>query len=248
MKKPDGRIGMSLALLGASALTYALHYIVFRDLHHIAIYLIGDIAFMFINVLAVTLVFEQILARREKRVLLKKLNMVIGAFFSDCGLDLLRRFPAFVSNAAELAPGLAFAPRWQKQDFEKAAQTARRFDYKIRVNPAGLRELRDFLVQRKTFLLALLENPNLLEHDLFTDLLWAVFHVLEELEIRGGDLEGLPDSDYAHLANDVRRAYAQIAGEWIDYAQHLKESYPFLFSLAARINPFAPAPSPIVQG
>jgi len=30
-------------------------------------------------------------------------------------------------------------------------------------------------------LLGLLGNPNLLEHDSFTDLLWAVFHLMEEL-------------------------------------------------------------------
>jgi hypothetical protein len=248
MKKPDWRVGLLFLLLLASVLTYGFHYLVFRDLHHIMIYLIGDLAFMFINVLAVTLVFEELLARREKKARMKKLNMVIGSFFSDCGLDLLRRFPAFISNIAELAPRLEFAPRWQKKDFLGAREAARAFDYKVTVCPAGLRELRDFLVGHRSFLLALLENPNLLEHERFTDLLWAVFHVLEELEIRGGDLEGLPSADYAHLANDVKRAYSQIAGEWLAYAAHLKESYPFLYSLATRINPFVANPSPIVRG
>jgi hypothetical protein len=66
--------------------------------------------------------------------------------------------------------------------------------------------------------------------------------------MRGESLGSLPESDYQHIAGDVKRAYSQIAGEWPAYTMHLKESYPFLFSLAARINPFNPNPSPVVSG
>lgn len=59
----------------------------FRDPHHIFLYLIGDIAFVFIEVLLVTLIIHQLLSRREKQAMLKKLNMVIGAFFSEWELN-----------------------------------------------------------------------------------------------------------------------------------------------------------------
>jgi hypothetical protein len=245
-KKASWRVTTSLILIGASALTYVLHYLLFRDLRHIAIYLIGDIAFMFINVLVVTLVIERILARREKQALLKKLNMVIGTFFSDVGLDLLRKFSTFVENASALGSQLEFTLKWQKKDFAKASETARHFAYNVRVSPDTLRELRGLLCEHRSFLLRLLENPNLLEHDRFTDLLWAVFHLVDELEMREPSLEGLPEADYLHLAGDVKRAYSQIAGEWLAYGQHLKESYPFLFSLAARINPFREKPTAVI--
>ena len=241
------RVSFSGALIAASILTYAVHYFIFRDMRHIVIYLIGDIAFMFINVLVVTLVIEQILARREKRVLMKKLNMVIGTFFSDVGLEMLKRFSEYVENADELGRRLEFGGHWQKKDFLRAEATARTFSYKVHVSPARLRELRGLLCGHRSFLLRLLENPNLLEHDRFTDLLWAVFHLVEELELREESFENLPEADYLHLAGDVKRAYSQIAGEWLAYALHLKESYPFLFSLAARINPFNPNPSPVVR-
>ncbi len=250
MKKPklNWRLNLSLILLAASATTYAIHYLIFRDLRHIFIYLVGDIAFLFISVLVVTLMIERILARREKLALLHKMNMVIGTFFSDIGLDLLRKFPVFVTNAEMLAPLLTFTVRWSKKDFQAGMQAARAFAYEVRVSPATLRDLLCLLQGHRSFLLRLLENPNLLEHERFTDLLWAVFHIVEELEMRGGDLENLPDSDYAHLAGDVKRAYSLIAVEWIAYVSHLKNNYPFLFSLTARINPFNPNPSPIVQG
>jgi len=240
-------VGLSLGLLGASALVYLIHYLIFRDLHHIFIYLVGDIAFLFISVLFVTLMIEQILSRREKLVLLQKLNMVIGTFFSDVGIELLNRLPLYIENADGLCRKLVFSARWQKKDFLKAIGETKSFPYKARVSPESLRAMRELLAGHRAFLLRLLENPNLLEHQGFTDLLWAVFHLTEELEMRGGDLENLPPADYAHLAVDVKRAFSQISGEWLAYAMHLKVSYPYLFSLAARINPFGEDPSPVVR-
>jgi hypothetical protein len=108
-----------------------------------------------------------------------------------------------------------------------------------------MEELRDFLSSRHSFLVRLLENPILLENQCFTDLLWAVFHLSEELNFRES-LHDLPETDIAHLKTDLRRAYSKIVKEWITYTEHLKSKYPFLFSLAARINPLNPKASPIV--
>ena len=96
-----------------------------------------------------------------------------------------------------------------------------------------------FLKERREFLLNLLSNSNLLEHDSFTELLWAVFHLAEELMNRK-KLEALPEEDYKHLSGDIRRGYALLVGEWVDYMRHLKTNYPYLFSLAMRTNPFDP--------
>ena len=241
------RAGMLVGLLIASTATYFLHFLIFRDPKHIFIYLLGDLAFMFINVLVVTLVIERTLALREKRALINKMNMVIGTFFSDVGIELLRLFGRYVENTDALSPRLRFTGRWQKRDFQAAIEAARRFEYRTRATPETLRDLRRVLLCHRSFLLRLLENPNLLEHDRFTDLLWAVFHLLEELEMREGSYEGLPEADYLHLAGDIKRAFSKIAGEWLAYAQHLQASYPFLYSLASRVNPFNPEASPIVR-
>jgi hypothetical protein len=77
----------------------------------------------------------------------------------------------------------------------------------------------------------------MLEHESFTNLLWAVFHLTDELAHRR-DLKKLPDSDYEHLAGDIKRAYYQLVLQWLDYMKHLKHDYPYLFSLAMRTNPF----------
>ncbi len=92
----------------------------------------------------------------------------------------------------------------------------------------------------------MLENPNLMEHESFTDLMWAVVHLTDELEARKS-LTGLPPSDLEHLAIDIQRVYGRLSGQWLSYLEHLKANYPYLFSLVLRTHPFQPHPSPIVS-
>ncbi|MGC9554225.1 MAG: hypothetical protein ACP5EK_02835 [Thermoplasmatota archaeon] len=75
-------------------------------------------------------------------------------------------------------------------------------------------------------------------------MLRAVFHLTEELAHRK-DFSGLPDTDLGHLATDIRRAYVLMVHEWLDYMQHLKDNYPYLFSLALRTNPSTRGPLPM---
>jgi hypothetical protein len=85
----------------------------------------------------------------------------------------------------------------------------------------------------------LLENPNLLEHESFTDMLLAVSHLGEELAMRK-DMTQISEKDTDHLSIDIRRAYAALVAEWLGYMQRLKKEYPYLYSLAVRTNPFNP--------
>ena len=83
------RIVFGVLLILLSVFFYAIHYVIFRDAHHIFLYLIGDIAFVFIEVLMVTLIIHHLLNEWEKKSHLKKLNMVIEVFFSEFGKHLL---------------------------------------------------------------------------------------------------------------------------------------------------------------
>jgi hypothetical protein len=61
------------------------------------------------------------------------------------------------------------------------------------------------------------------------------------LELRT-DVNGLPLSDLNHLKEDTLRAYALLIREWFFYLQHLRDDYPYIYSLAIRNNPFDPNP------
>ncbi len=62
------------------------------------------------------------------------------------------------------------------------------------------------MIAEITFLLRLLENPNILEHESFTELLWATFHMTEELEVRNS-LSNIAVPDTKHLLGDLKRVY-----------------------------------------
>jgi hypothetical protein len=235
---------LALAFLALSALVYFVHFIIFRDVHHIFIYMVGDLAFLPLEVLLVVLIIERVLARREKQAKLQKLNMVVGAFFTEVGNHLLNTLFPYFDNKAEIAEQLNINADWTKKDFRRAAAYAYDLNVEFDCSKVDLEALKTFLASKRTFILTLLENPNLLEHDRFTDLLWATTHLDEELEARHS-LKNLPDNDLEHLAGDIQRMYDHLASEWLDYVEHLKANYPFLFSLILRTHPFQENPSPV---
>lgn len=246
MKHINWKVLTGLVLIAFSGLFYFIHYAIFRDSHHIFLYLIGDIAFLPIEVLLVTLIIEHLLNEREKQALLKKMNMLIGAFYSEAGMKLMKYCSGYSSDLLEIRNRMLITVKWTDKDFSNAMEFVRSSDPKIDSRKGDLRMMRDFLQEKRDFLLGLLANPNLLEHDAFTDLLWAVFHLAEELSVRN-TLEGLPRTDYDHLSGDMKRAYAQLLSEWLAYMKHLKSDYPYLFSLAIRMNPMDADADPVVK-
>jgi hypothetical protein len=230
--------------IAASGVLYLVHYFIFRDPHHIFIYLLGDVAFLPLEVFLVVIVIERILTRREKQAMLYKLNMVIGAFFSEIGNRLLSDLIGHFNNRDEISRNLNVTADWMPKDFRRAAAFAYHLKIDIDVGKLDLEGLKEFLAQKRIYLLTLLENPNLLEHDRFTDLLWATTHLDEELEARPS-LKDLPESDLEHLAGDIQRMYDHLASEWLDYVEHLKSNYPFLYSLVLRTHPFQEQPKAI---
>lgn len=246
MKRLSWQILLGLCLIALSTIFYLLHYAIFRDPHHIFLYLVGDVAFVFIEVLLVTLIIHQVLSMREKRTRLEKLNMVIGAFFSEVGTRLVAYFSDFDPKLDRIRKELVVTNDWSEQEFSSVSKRLKNCDYGVEIQKVELEDLANFLMAKRDFLLRLLENPTLLEHESFTELLQSVFHLTEELANRE-DLGELPDTDYQHLAGDIKRAYVLLVHQWLDYMKHLKDNYPYLFSLAMRANPFDRDASPIVK-
>jgi hypothetical protein len=163
--------------------------------------------------------------------------MVIGTFFIEVGTELLRKCAQFDPELSNIVDRLVVTKEWSDKEFAKVRKIITGYGNNINVKKGDLDEMRNFLVAKRQFLLSLLENSNLLEHESFTNLLWAVFHLTDELEHRK-NMSRLPDTDYQHLSGDVKRAYQQLISQWLDYMKHLKKDYPYLFSLAMRTNPF----------
>ncbi|HPW09799.1 MAG TPA: hypothetical protein PK154_01660 [Methanoregulaceae archaeon] len=166
----------------------------FHNPHHFGIFLPGDLAFLPIEVLLVTLFLHQLLEKRDREMRLEKLNMVIGTFFSSMGTSLPAYFSDRDLQMGEIRKSLRISDSWSEEDFTR--MSAELSAYSSRgtlkdIDPSGLR---NFLLEKEDFLMRLLENPLLIEHESFTDMLLPVFHLTGELTHRK-NLTGLPAND-----------------------------------------------------
>ncbi len=245
MKKFDWQIRIGLIFVAVSIVLYIIHYLIFQNIHFLSEYTLFYFAFMPIEVIFVTLVLDQLLEKREVAERMEKLNMVIGVFFSEEGTRLLHEFASSDPDIEEIRHDLVVGQKWTGKQFDDASKRLKEHPHKIDINKIDKEKLRDFLVGKREFSVRLLENPVILEHESFTELLRAVFHMTEELEFRR-DLNALPASDLAHLNGDMERAYSRLISTWLDYMRYMKNRYPYLYSLAMRTNPFDVNASPIV--
>lgn len=236
---------MLMVLVSVSAVLYSMDYVLLGSAKELTIWFLGNLAFLPVYVIIVTLLIESVLKERERQSIMRKLNMVIRVFFSEVGNRLLRELSAYVVACDDLKRHLLVNGTWKEHEFSATLEYLRKNEFKIESGGCEKIGLKMFLVEKRGFLVSLLENQNLLEHEEFTDLLWAVFHLVEELEARDS-FENMPQSDVDHINGDIKRVFGHLSREWVMYMQHLKHDYPYLFSLAVRLNPMIDSPDPAV--
>jgi len=246
MRRHINLLVIAALLLGVSGTVLVLAYRVFGKSDDIMFWMLMDIAFLPIQVLLVGVIIDGVLASRDRRQLLNKMNMVIGTFFSELGTRLLGDLTASLVDRADVVRRLGVRADWKPADYATAIAWAASADFRVDIARLDLAALKGLLQANRQLLVLLLANPNLLEHERFTDLLWAVSHLMEELAARPR-LDGLPQSDRDHLAGDVKRVYGRLAGEWLSYCRHLQQAYPYIFSIVCRTHPLQDNPSATVK-
>ena len=219
-----------------SAAIYYVQYLIFHQPQNTLFYLLQDLAFVPIQVIMVTLILNRFLNVMEYRKKIKKINVIISTFFVEAGISIISTISKLSRNNDEFCK-LVKINEINKQKSIRLKKAVREFKFDIYADPNRLGELYSILSKYKTYTLNMLGNSNLLEHDSFTDMLWAVFHVADELHTRG-DFNNLDKNDIEHLSNDILRAYTAMILEWINYMSYLHDEYPFLYALAIKKNPF----------
>lgn len=215
---------------------YGIQYAVFHDTDDTVFYFLQDLAFVPIQVLMVTLIINRVMNIMEKYKKIKKINVIISAFFIEAGTSILKSMTGFCQNRNELQNVLSEGVT--KKNSNSLIREIKGRELEMYAEPERLQDLMTVLSKHGSYMLDMLGNDNLLEHDSFTDMLWAVFHVNDELQSRG-EFKDFETSDIDHLSNDIRRAYSALVTEWIKYMGYLQEEYPFLHATAMRKNPFS---------
>lgn len=237
MKKYKWEILWGIGLTLFSLLIYTIHYMFFRDIKYIGEDLISQLAYLPVYVFLTTIVIDQLLNKRERIETLRRLNTIIGVFFSEMGKDLIKQFVKLDINFKKIKDEFSRDAEWSEEKCIHVKDLLKNHICNIDSRADNIQEISIFLEGKRKFLTELMGNPNLMENEGFTELLIAVFHLLEELKARV-DIRNLAEDEYNHLSSDIERAYLLLIYEWVAYMGHLKKEYPFLYSFAIRTNPF----------
>jgi voltage-gated potassium channel len=188
-----------------------------------------------------TSIVEWLSQRRQRAQHRHRINMLIGVFFTEFGNQLLHTFTSYDPNIDSIRRDFIVSDQWSEKDFMQLHKKLSTYNYTVAPSRLDLNMLFRYLKEKGDLLIRQLENPDLMENESYSELLWAVVHLRDELAARP-TFYNLPEKDIAHIVGDVQRAYAMLVNEWLDYMLYLKKRYPYLFSLASRTNPFVENP------
>ena len=232
-KKKRLNILLIFLLFMLSAAIYTLQFYLFRDLKDTSFYLLQDMAFLPVQVAIVTVALGAIINKRERSERLSKAHMLTGAFYSELGNEFIAKILPYVYNLADFAPYMNIGPDWKSRRFKSSAAKLKTIYADINCDTNEFSSLKELLTEKRSYMLIILSNPVLLEHESFSNMMWAVFHLTDELNERKC-FDALPPEDIAHLNNDVSRAFGEMATNWVYYMDHIKKNYPYLYSLELR--------------
>lgn len=228
MKKHKDFIFISVLFTTLSVIMYLCHFYIFGDIKNTLYYTCLDIAFLPLNVLIVTFVFNNILEKREKKKIIDKLNMLVGMFYTEMGLELLKICIESDSNAKGLVVNF--------DNLNVVEKTIKAHNHKIRISKIEFEALDEILIKNKELIINLIGNPNILEHEQFSELLMATMHLADEISFR--KKHGINEDDMKHLGGDINRVYKHLSAQWVGYLKHMKEKYPYLYNTAIDHNPY----------
>ena len=246
MKKNLFLIWLVLVLLAISIGLYIVFSLIFGNMRATNENLASAAIFLPIQLIIVVVIVDRLIENRDKQIKLDKLNVVAGVFFSELGERMLTSFNCAARDRDRLFRALGIKASWTLKEFKAADAFSKGISNEINVHQVDLEAIKVLLQENRPFLVLLLENPTLLEHDGFTDMVLSILHLADELIARNS-LNNLPKNDINHIEVDINRAYSSTVAEWLEYMRHIKSDYPFLYSLYVRIHPFQENPSAIIS-
>ncbi|MGX8693512.1 MAG: hypothetical protein ACSW71_01260 [Methanobrevibacter sp.] len=236
------KIKFSIIMVILIIVIYGSNYLVLGDPEHIISYIWTHLGFIPVDILVVAFILDEIIERKEKEAMLEKLDMLMSTFFSEVGNELISQLSTANKYKAS-TENLKSIKNWDDKDYEnklnelKSTTIDFQADIPLENREEFLENLRGLLVSKRDFIINLINNPNLLEKEEFTELINAILHLDEELEHRK-DLTLVTDTDFAHLNGDMHRVYNKLVHEWVYYLRYLNKHYPYMIALIIRTNPF----------
>ena len=232
----------SILMVVLIIIIYGSNYLVLGDAEHIISYIWTHLGFIPVDILIVAFLLDEIIERKEKEAMLEKLDMLMSTFFSEVGNELISQLST-ANKYKTSTENLKSIKTWKEEDFDnklaelKDSSIDFQADIPVEKREEFLENLRTLLESKREFIINLINNPNLLEKEEFTELTNAILHLDEEL-VHRSDLALVSDADFGHLNGDMQRVYNKLVYEWVYYLKYLYKNYPYMIALIIRTNPF----------
>lgn len=226
-----------LLLLCASALLYAIHYLIFRDLHHLAIFGLHELAFVPLEVILVTLGLDQLVEKTHREEARSKVSIIETLYFNESGGTMLRYLASFDPDAARLRELLQVTEDWHSSDFRQAIRQLKSYPFLLDLDRIDFFGLHYHLSQRHEYYRSMLENPALTQSEAFTEMIMKIYLLWEELDGRT-NLYQLPEKDRSYLAELLHEIYRELTEYWLDNVYNHSIHNRFRLHRAIESNPF----------
>lgn len=226
-----------LLLLCASALLYAIHYLIFRDLHHLTIFGLHELAFVPLEVILVTLGLDQLVEKTHREEARSKVSIIETLYFNESGGTMLRYLTSFDPDAARLRELLQVTEDWHSSDFRQAIRQLKSYPFLLDLDRIDFFGLHYHLSQRHEYYRSMLENPALTQSEAFTEMIMKIYLLWEELDGRT-NLYQLPEKDRNYLAELLHEIYRELTEYWLDNVYNHSIHNRFRLHRAIESNPF----------
>ncbi len=219
-----------LLLVLASAVIYILQILIFKDPSTTAFYIFQDMAFIPISVALTTVILGTYIDERDKKERAENTRMLTSTFFTQVGAKLMNELIGITDNREELKQ-IHMNSRNGSSDTAAMMQHVKQMDPKVSVDAVSYAKIVQMVHECQPVLLILSSNPMILEQKDFTNMLWGIFHLEDEFQLRGS-YEELSEEDIEHINEDLSRVLVLLFTNSIPNGQYLRETYPNFYRAA----------------
>ncbi len=221
-----------VGLIIASAVIYILQILIFKDPQTTAFYLFQDMAFIPISVALTTVVLGGVLEEREKRQRAESTRMLTSIFYTQFGAELMSTLITLSDHADSLREMVGNMRSGDMADASMQEQM-HAMALRLSIDEPSSRRIRSILEANKSALLTITSNPMIIEQTDFTNMVWGIFHLMDEFRLRGSyDQWSAADKD--HINADLAKVLKMLLVNSVPNVQYLRKTYPDFYQTAKK--------------
>lgn len=124
-------VNWGIVLILFSFIMYFIQALIYKDAILLFQELLSQLAYLPLYVFLTTIVIEQLLKRKEKEDMIRKINTVIGVFFSEIGKELIGEFVRFDLNFNNIKGKFSNDFEWTEERIIQLRQNLNKYKSKI---------------------------------------------------------------------------------------------------------------------